>query len=165
MSEFENGFAARGVVLLVKATVEKLWRKHRQSNPKAPEACGILMATIDSDSSRIWLEKATVPTKSDQRTRFSFRLKGKDHGKELLKQARSSGGTIRLLGTWHTHPEDDPTPSQADIEGWMKIRFMNPQFKEFCFIIVGLKTTAVYLSVGQKLTRMKPIKLELNSDK
>lgn len=165
MSDFKNGFAARGVVLLVKESVQKLWEDYRQTTPSATESCGILMATIDSDSSRIWLEKITVPTKSDQRTRFSFRLRGKNHEKQLHKHARDSGGTIRLIGAWHTHPEDDPTPSQEDIEGWKRLKSMNPQFREFCFIIVGLRTTAVYLSVGKRLTKMKPINLELNHDK
>ncbi len=160
MSVYTSAFAARGVVLLVKDSVEGIWEDYRQADPEAPEACGILMATIDSDSSRIWLEKVTVPKKSDRRTRFSFRLKGKSHERELHKQAKNSGGAIRLIGTWHTHPENDPTPSQADIDGWTKIKSMNPKFREFCFIIVGLKTTAAYLSVGQRLTKMKLIKLE-----
>jgi len=159
MSEYKSAFAARGVILLIKDSVEEIWDDYRQTAPNAPEACGILMATIDSDSSRIWLEKVSVPKKTDQRTRFSFRLKGKSHERELHKQAKNSKGAIRLIGTWHTHPENDPKPSQSDISGWMKIKSMNPEFREFCFIIVGLKTTAVYLSVGQKLTEMKPIKL------
>ncbi len=161
MSEYKSAFAARGVLLLVKTSVEEVWENYRQNDPMVPEACGILMATIDCDSSRIWLEKVTVPRKSDRRTRFSFRIEGKSHERELRKQAKDSGGAIRLIGTWHTHPENDPTPSQADIDGWKTIKSMNPEFREFCFIIVGLKTTAVYLSIGKRLTKMKPIKLNL----
>lgn len=165
MSEYKSAYSARGVVLLVRESVEKIWMDHRQADPTALEVCGILMATVDSDFSRIWLEKVTVPKTSDRRTRFSFRLKGKNHERELHKQAENSEGSIRLMGTWHTHPENDPKPSHADIEGWMKIRSMNPKFREFCFIIVGLKTTVAYLSVGQILTKMHPIQLGLDIDK
>ena len=165
MSKYKSAYAAKGVVLLVKKPVEKIWKRHRQTSQSAPESCGILMAKIDSDSSRIWLQEVTIPTKSDRRSRFSFHLRGEKHERQLRKIATNSGGTIRLLGTWHTHPEDDPSPSKADLDGWAKLRAANPQFREFCFAIVGLETTAIFLSVGESLALMNPINLKSKNER
>lgn len=165
MKSYKIGFVDKGVLLLVEDSVQKKWDEHRQKYSDTPEACGILMASIDSDTSRIWLEKATVPKKSDNRTRFTFKISGKNHQKELDLEAKNSGGKIRLLGTWHTHPEDDPSPSQADFRGWERQQEANPQFREFCFVIVGLKSTSAYLSVNNRITKMKFISLNTPTEK
>ena len=164
MKHFKIGFAAQGIVLLVEESVRKIWSEHRQKSSFATEACGILMATVDTDTSRIWLEKATMPSKADRRTRFTFKMAGKNHEKHLRREAKNSKGRIRLLGTWHTHPENDPTPSKADLKDWRKLQKTNPQFQEFCFVIVGLKKTTAYLYTRKKIIKMKFIEFKSESN-
>lgn len=157
MRKIEKTYAAKGTALHVERRVALLWKRFRQKKSEDTEACGILVATIDDDLSRIWLDHASPPSGEDSRKRFSFFMRGKDHQRFLDKKVKSSGGGAQLLGTWHTHPEEIPKPSQADIAGWHKVSKSNPEFRKFCFVIVGIKSTSVYLMTKGSLVQMKEV--------
>ena len=55
---------------------------------------------------------------------------------------KASRQSQNYLGEWHTHPENDPTPSSTDIKIWKKIvRQAIYEWEGLFFVIVGKKST------------------------
>lgn len=81
------------------------------------EAGGVLLGRHLLDSHDLVVDEVTTPKSGDRRSRFGF-FRSKRH--EALAQARwaQQAGTGAYLGLWHTHPEEDPTPSGVDRQDW-----------------------------------------------
>lgn len=88
------------------ATIERF----RQTSSSAPEAGGMLLATIERDLVRV--VRATEPTATDRRSRFAFFPKLSHQQRVIDKQFRAG---LHFIGEWHTHPEPHPTPSSVDL--------------------------------------------------
>ncbi len=114
-----------------------IWRKFRQSSIIDKEACGVLIGGFDQLEKKIIVDGCTLPMKGDFRKRFSFFLRDKGHQCTVDKAFNKSRGTSFYLGTWHTHPENNPTPSQADLTDWKSCIDRNPLIPCFLFAIVG----------------------------
>lgn len=110
------------------------------------EAGGMLLGRLISDCEDIVVDEVTVPFPSDKRSRFTF-FRGKGKAQKLIEERWNiSKGTQIYLGEWHTHPEDDPTPSKSiDIKNWYQIiaKAIFDQDSLF-FLIVGRKKTRLW---------------------
>ncbi|WHI44621.1 Mov34/MPN/PAD-1 family protein [Microbulbifer sp. VAAF005] len=69
------------------------------------------------------------------------------YGHESIAQSRwvATHGTIRYLGEWHTHPEDDPYPSGLDISEWDRLAGNRKDNRPQLAVIVGRKSLYVEL--------------------
>lgn len=139
----------------ISKSVKDTWEKYRQYKRSDNEAFGILIGSLDLDSKTILVEKCTEPYEGDCSTRRSFTLKSKRHQEILDLEFDKSEGTRFYLGTWHTHPENTPTPSSIDIKDWKKCRKRNKGKPVFVFAIVGIVSQYYFVSSDETKPKKK----------
>lgn len=116
----------------------RLFAESRQVADSDTEAGGLLIGRLISGTADVVVDRATGPVPSDRRSRFYF-VRARRPAQEAVDAAwASSAGTQNYIGDWHTHPEDDPSPSCIDRRDWRQIvrrsEFEQPRL---VFIIVG----------------------------
>lgn len=122
-----------------------------QDSPGKPEAGGILLGRHILDSQDIIVDLATQPLPGDRRTFLSF-FRAKPSHQNIIDQVwRDSGGTCTYLGEWHTHPEQQPTPSNFDLENWQKKLKEDKYSAPIFFVIVGIKEIFVWEAQNKNL--------------
>lgn len=137
--------------VIIADEVLNIWRKYQQVDIKDNEACGILIGGYNEKQNKIFIDLCTEPQKSDLRKRTFFTLKDPFHQKRVNDIFISSQETQFYLGTWHSHPENYPSPSGIDLQDWKKCIKRNSQNKFMVFAIIGLKETFIKVyEVGKK---------------
>lgn len=114
--------------------VLSVFHSHIQQNDGS-EAGGILLGTVHG--SNLALVEATVPTFWDKRFRYLFERMPFGHRRIAEARWRNSGGTVRYLGEWHTHPEDYPTPSSLDRREWAALAMKRQDGRPVLAVVVG----------------------------
>ena len=61
------------------------------------------------------------------------------------------------LGEWHTHDQDNPSPSFVDKRSWLRISKRNNNFDQSCFIIVGHKEFRLWNIANGEIVEQKGI--------
>jgi integrative and conjugative element protein (TIGR02256 family) len=111
----------------------------KQVDKKDLEAGGIIMGRFIRNSKNIIIDKVTEPAKEDKRTRYSFKRRSVQHQIILEDQWSKSHGTCNYLGEWHTHPENNPSPSGIDLKDWKrKLKADIFSSRYLYFIIAGI---------------------------
>jgi integrative and conjugative element protein (TIGR02256 family) len=111
---------------------------HMQRKRWAREAGGVLLGRLLLEDDKVVVEQVTVPGPYDRRSRFTF-FRAERPAQAVVNDAwRQSGGELVYLGEWHTHPEDDPSPSGHDRSDWRRL-VTTQQYEQpsLFFIIVG----------------------------
>lgn len=116
---------------------------HVQDLPDTPEAGGVLLGTVHGNN--LIVTEATKPTTLDKRVRYFFERLPFGHQEIANQRWRSSGGIVRYLGEWHTHPEDHPSPSGTDMQEWRILAERRSDGRPLLAVIVGLKNLHVEL--------------------
>lgn len=137
-------FAGYGLTICIVQTAWKSWQDGRQLHPDAPELCGILIGSCEKATESCRIELITTPGKRDIQYRSRFVLKDPCHQKAVDLAFHRSEGCLGYLGTWHTHPEEIPTPSTVDINDWVACAERNPD-RQLYFVIVGTLKTCVFI--------------------
>ena len=115
------------------ATIERF----RQTGRFAPEAGGMLLASIEPDLVKV--VSATEPASTDKRTRFAF-LPALSHQQRVINKQFQSG--LHFIGEWHTHPEPHPTPSSVDLRSMADcFRGSRHQLAGLVMLILGTETS------------------------
>ncbi|WP_160331084.1 Mov34/MPN/PAD-1 family protein [Bradyrhizobium macuxiense] len=106
---------------------------HRQRRFYQREAGGQLFARVRGDH---WdIVAATRPRSQDRRGRFSFRPHRASEQEEIF-QHHVLG--LDYVGDWHTHPENEPTPSPQDFWSITEVvRRSTHHLPGFLLIIIG----------------------------
>lgn len=133
----------RRVLLSLAEPVIAVFECHRQAQPLDCEAGGLLLGTVHGSS--IAVAEATVPTTWDKRHRHIFARMPFGHGFIARARWKASGGTVRYVGEWHTHPQDHPRPSELDRTEWNKLSRKRADGRPLLAVIVGLKSLYVEL--------------------
>lgn len=134
--------ATRGHVCLTELVVDTVLA-HRQLKRSSTEAGGVLLGRLYPRSGDVVVEAVTTPTKADRRSRFSF-FRAKRPAQNAVQEAWCrTAGEQNYLGEWHTHPEDDPTPSPIDLSDWARL----------CNTAVFEQEALFFVIVGRKYTR------------
>jgi integrative and conjugative element protein (TIGR02256 family) len=126
-------FGPSGALLLIEQQVLQRLVLFRQLSPSAPEAGGILLGYRRGQHTHV--SDATVPTKRDVQRRFAFFRHATDHQRVATRRWKQSGEIMDYVGEWHTHPEDDPSPSGVDLRHWSEIA--QAAARPMVFLIVG----------------------------
>ncbi len=142
----------QSVSVKIEQDVWDVWNQFRQFKENSNEACGVLIGGYDTNVGKIFIENCTTPQKSDERKRTYFKLKAKKHQVAVNHHHKSSDGTQFYIGTWHTHPENNPKPSQLDLNDWKKCIARNRHIAMFAFAIVGTESVALHV-FGQNKQR------------
>ena len=115
------------------ATIER----YRQTGSSAPEAGGMLLASIEPDLVKV--VRATEPAPTDRRTRFAF-FPSLSHQQRVIDRQFQSG--LHFIGEWHTHPEPRPTPSSVDLRSMADcFRDSRHQLAALVMLILGTETS------------------------
>ena len=126
-------FRPSGAMLLIEPQVLERLAAFKQLEKSAPEAGGILMGYRRGPHTHV--TEATVPTTRDVQRRFGFFRHATHHQRVALRRWKESGETLDYVGEWHTHPEDDPSPSSIDLKHWRDIAQVSS--RPMVFLIVG----------------------------
>ena len=153
-------FKGYGQRVAVCAEVAGVWHGHRQTAVKAAESFGVLMGTTSVDRREVWIEAVTTPMALDRRSRFSFALRDPGHQRAVCGKFASSGSRAIYLGTWHTHPEPVPTPSEIDRNDWVACLRANPG-RPLTFVLVGTEEVRVFVRTRG---RFRPLRRECEND-
>ena len=116
-------------------SVIDVFREHVQLHATDGEGGGILLGNVRGQ--HIEVLQATAPTKWDKRLRYLFERLPFGHRDLAETMWLESGGTVRYIGEWHTHPEDHPTPSQLDRTEWQKLAEKRRDKRSMLVVIVG----------------------------
>ena len=90
-----------------------------QDEYKKKEAGGVLLGRMMKNSDDVIIDMVSPPQKKDKRKRTYFK-RNNEHQNIINEEWEKSGGTCNYLGEWHTHPENNPTPSSIDINTWKR---------------------------------------------
>ncbi|KZN60839.1 hypothetical protein N478_25885 [Pseudoalteromonas luteoviolacea S4060-1] len=125
------------------------FEKFSQTGNNLNEACGVLIGGMNTENNTIFIDTCTTPGKQDKRHPKGYLMKDTKHQKAINHAFKTSGGTSFLLGTWHTHPEEKPTPSAVDKGDWTRIMKRNSDILPvFVFVIVGTEKISVYTYIS-----------------
>ncbi len=136
--------------------VSCVWHTHRQIKPGAVESFGVLMGTTSVDRREIWIEAVTTPMSLDRRSRYSFALRDPGHQRAVCEKFASTDNRTIYLGTWHTHLEPVPEPSDIDRNDWKKCLRAN-RGRPLAFVVVGTQEVRVFVRTRGKF---RPLQLE-----
>ncbi len=128
----------------VKITEEviNLFNRYRQTG-KECEAGGILIGREDKNNGNLIVEYATYPMKKDIRKRYRFFRKDEGHIEYYNKIYKENNGIYAYIGEWHTHPENEPSPSIIDKNNWKRI--LNKKGEGELFnVIVGIEKIRIW---------------------
>lgn len=142
-----NGWSTpdRRVLVNLSDAVLAVFRDHIQGDADR-EAGGILIGSVHG--SNIAVLEATRPSWMDKRFRFLFERLPFRHGHISQARWKASGGTVRYLGEWHTHPQDLPSPSSLDRSEWNSLARKRADRRPMLAVIVGRKGLYVELVPG-----------------
>lgn len=133
----------RRVLLSLAEPAIAVFERHIQSRYTDYEAGGLLLGTVHG--SNIAVSEATAPTRWDKRFRFFFERLPFGHASLARSRWKASGGSVRYVGEWHTHPQDYPKPSSLDRSEWNKLARKRSDGRPMLAVIVGRKGLYVEL--------------------
>jgi integrative and conjugative element protein (TIGR02256 family) len=130
-----------------------VWRSNRQLSFNNKESFGVLIGSQSVKADEFWLEKCSTPQKTDTATRTSFNMRAISHQDLVDACFNNSSGRLGYLGTWHTHPEPSPMPSNIDINDWHRCITRNSD-RQLLFVIVGQVDFCVFTKFEGKIYRI-----------
>lgn len=134
-----------GGVVEISGSAVAVMMSHRQLKSVMPEAGGMLLGRLIVESNDVIVDEVTEPAALDRRSRYFF-MRSKKHAQQRVSSAwEESDHTRNYLGEWHTHPEDDPSPSAVDLDNWHRIARVARYEQDFLFfVIVGRERTRIW---------------------
>ncbi|MEX5551428.1 CBASS system CD-NTase/cGAS isopeptidase Cap3 [Pseudomonas pergaminensis] len=91
---------------------------YRQLDSFSNEAAGVLIG--ERRDSHIVVHEISEPGEGDIRRRCYVDRRGSHHQVIVNEAFVRSSGRLQYLGEWHTHPEDQPSPSAIDLGTWRR---------------------------------------------
>ena len=153
-------FEGYGRRVTVYEEVMGVWHGHRQTEATAAESFGVLMGTTSVDRREIWIEAVTTPMPRDRHSRYSFALRDPGHQRTVCRMFADTDGRAIHLGTWHTHPEPVPEPSDIDRADWITCLRAN-RGRPLAFVVVGIQQVRVFVRTRG---RFRPLRQENKRD-
>jgi len=134
---FLGGWASSNKRTLVSLddSVLKTFASFAQVKGRDTEAGGILLGKYRGG--HLEVVSATPPGARDIRRRTFFSRATSPHREAALDAWHHSDGFVGYLGEWHTHPEQNPTPSLLDRAEWRKLVHARKDGRPLLVIIVG----------------------------
>lgn len=98
----------------------------------------MLLGRLIEGTEDVVVDEVTVPSPRDKRRRFFFFREKDTAQKHVVNAWNLSKQTRNYLGEWHSHPQDEPSPSGPDIINWRRV-VKESQFEQrfLLFLIVG----------------------------
>ena len=104
----------------------------------ASETGGLLWGERDPAAGVIWIEEASGPPPDSIQTPAEFVCGTAGNEQRSQENKKLGQGSLGFLGIWHTHPEQDSTPSMRDLQGMVQLLSQTPGASgERLIVIVG----------------------------
>lgn len=87
---------------------------HKQRKSNDHEKGGIVLGKIQDNN--IIINRLSVPTELDKSSRYNFERHRLSAQIIIDYEFHNSNKQVTYLGEWHTHPEDNPSPSKTDLK-------------------------------------------------
>lgn len=117
------------------------------------EKFGVIIGSKTNEKETYWIERITTPFTKDSSTFSSFLLQDPHHQLSVDRAFEISNGRLGYLGTWHTHPESHPSPSEVDERDWLKCVSKNKD-RQLFFFIIGSREISVFKPFKNKFVKM-----------
>ena len=141
-----------GNLVVIMNHVVKRLLPYRQQLFFSRESAGVLIG--ERRASHLVICDLSEPGPGDIRSRFCVDRKGAHHQEKICAIFAQSGGTQQYIGEWHTHPEDNPTPSSTDQNSWKaNIDSTFPML----VLIVGRKKIWVGKKINNNFSQLIPV--------
>ena len=105
-----------------------------QDDDKKPESGGYIIGYQHKKTGNISLEAVSAPSFLDTKLRAFFRLRDDSHNAFLMKAKRRKS---YYMGVWHTHPQEDPSPSSIDWNDWTETLKIDKSACQYVFFIIA----------------------------
>lgn len=147
-----------GTVLRFIPEVATVLSKYGQSKATSKEAGGMLFARFGVGL--VSIEHVTTPSLFDFRSRFAFRP-SLAHQRDVIMKQFSMG--LHFIGEWHTHPQEQPQPSQQDIDTAREcLAESKHELNAFVVVVLGVNAAISNAWVGlvseEEVRRLQPTK-------
>jgi integrative and conjugative element protein (TIGR02256 family) len=117
---------------------------HRQVKPSATEAGGVLLGRHLEGVEDVIVDAVTEPMLGDRRRWAGF-FRSFRHQISARRRWSRRSRTSAYLGSWHTHPEQDPRPSAVDTADWQQALATDTyEGSRLFFVIVGTEQLRVW---------------------
>ena len=124
-----------------KDAIESVIANCADSEGKLKETGGLLFGEINEILQTVWIDFASEPPIDSQFSELCF-ICGKEGTQELDKYySEKTKGSTEFIGTWHTHPISEPTPSEIDLNAVKSIFESNKHCRKLLLLIIGNTTT------------------------
>ncbi|TKG92894.1 hypothetical protein EYV94_18140 [Puteibacter caeruleilacunae] len=134
-------------ILQINSNVIRDLSKFKQSTTTSNESGGILLGRILKNTNHLVIDEITTPTQYDIQRRNYFKRSKRPHQKIINKRWKESNQTQNYFGEWHTHAEENPSPSNTDLNDWKKRVIRDKLNLDFLIsMIVGIKQTNVWIT-------------------
>jgi integrative and conjugative element protein (TIGR02256 family) len=135
----------RRVMSIMQAKAQSLWFTR--------ESGGQLFGRIESGN--FVVSEVTGLQRTDVRSRTSFTMDVAAANVEIVERFKRG---LHFFGDWHTHPEDDPKPSQTDLKNAARLFQAANGRPCFIMVIVGRKNTYVGVHNAKSIARLAEIR-------
>lgn len=81
------------------------------------ETGGILLGERDESLNIMWVDEFSPPPRDSTLTATAFICGTRGTAELHARRNKTSRGSVRYIGMWHTHPDSLPVPSATDIQG------------------------------------------------
>jgi len=147
MAEMELTFKDNnGDLVVIMPNVLDRLMTYRQLHWYTSEAAGVLIG--ERRGPHLVVQDVSEPGKGDIRSRYYVDRKGSHHQLAVDQAFLRSGGALQYIGEWHSHPEDEPSPSTKDRDSWG--RYLSAP-EPMVLIIVGRRKLMVAKKEGRNI--------------
>lgn len=143
---FKDNF---GSLLVIMPSVVSRLLEYRQLDCSSNEAAGVLIG--ERRGSHMVIHEISEPGKGDIRSRYFVDRRGPHHQAAVNDAFARSSGRLQYLGEWHTHPEDQPSPSPTDLGTWRRHLVAQEQM---ILVIIGRKQLWAAKKVSEKIVTL-----------
>lgn len=146
-----------GGLLVVASAAAATISRYRQHEDATPEAGGIMLGRVILHAPRVVVDAVTEPSRWDRWTRYSF-FRAKEPAQRAINRAwGTSDRTRNYLGDWHTHPEDDPTPSAIDTAEWRQLAKKATFEQDAVFFLIAGRVKVRAWEIARESTEVRAL--------
>jgi integrative and conjugative element protein (TIGR02256 family) len=153
--ESDSRYEGAGITINISKDVLESWMNYRQIDRCSIESAGLLVGYRGIESN-ILIDGITNPKDSDINKHTFFKLDDKKHRLEIEKIHAESQQNRAYIGTWHTHPQEYPTPSSLDYHDWHKHVEENTD-RQLFFVVIGTKSIKIFTIENEHFIELQKV--------
>lgn len=139
----------------IEPTMWKRFKAVATQHDFSHESGGILIGILRSQLRHFVITDFTTPYQADICNRFAFIRYARGHQEEMDTLWEESERTKTYMGEWHTHAQDNPSPSCIDVRNWRRIAKRKGNSSSVIFIIIGRKQINAWSILDNRLVPLE----------